>query len=97
MADREPPIFYWRHLDTGGTIAGQKKVFRGLEASRDTDSGWEDTSESGGAESEEEEESTSAEVGNDAAGSGSTFFAPAQLSTLAHLSTSTSVILPFGQ
>ncbi len=26
LAQEEPPIFYWRHLDTGGTIAGQKKV-----------------------------------------------------------------------
>ena len=51
LAEGEPPIFYWRHLDTGGTTARQKKVFRGLEASVDTDSRREDTSESGGAES----------------------------------------------
>ena len=27
LADGEPPIFYWHHLDTGGTAAGQKRVF----------------------------------------------------------------------
>ena len=27
LADGEPPIFYWRHLDTGGTAAGQKRAF----------------------------------------------------------------------
>lgn len=27
LAQGEPPIFYWRHLDTSGTTVGQKKVF----------------------------------------------------------------------
>lgn len=97
LAAEEPPIFNWRHLDTGGTIDSQKRVFRGLDASGDTDSGREDTSESDGTESVEEEESTSTEVGGEAAGSGSTFFTPPQLSTSAHLTTSTTVIPPFSQ
>ena len=45
----------------------------------------------------DEEESTSAKVGGEAAGSGPTFFTPSQLSTSAHLITSTTVIPPFGQ
>ena len=96
LADGEPPIFYWRHLDTGGTVAGQKKVFQGLQAAQgDTDSGREETSESSGAEYEEE--SASAEGGSEPADSEPTFFTPPQLSTSAHLTTFTSVIPPFGQ
>ena len=96
LADREPPVFYWRHLDTGGTAAGQKKVFQGLQAAQgDTDSGWEETSESSGAEYEEE--STFAKVESESADSEPTFFTLPQLSTSAHLTTFTSVIPPFGQ
>ena len=35
LANREPPIFYWRHLDMGGTAPSQKTVFRGLKAFED--------------------------------------------------------------
>ena len=76
LTDEEPPIFYWRHLDMGGTTTNQKRVIRGLDASGDTDSGQEDTSESDGAESVKEEENTSAEVGGEAGSTGSTFFTP---------------------
>ena len=54
LADGESSIFYWRHLDTGGTAVGQKRVFQGLDASADTDSGREDTSESDRVEFVEE-------------------------------------------
>ena len=92
----EPPIFYWRHLDTGGTAAGQKKVIQGLQvARRDTDSGQEVTS--GSSEAGYEEESTSVEIGSEPADTEPTFFTPPQLSSSAHLTTSSSVIPPFGQ
>ena len=96
LADGEPPIFYWRHLDTGGTAASQKRVLRGLDTFGDTDSGREDTSVSDETELVDEE-STSVEVGGEVAGSGPSFFTPPQLSTLAHLTTSMSIIPPFGQ
>ena len=71
LAPGEPPIFYWRHLDIGGTAAGQRKVLQGLEAYGDTNSGREETSES--SELDFEEDSTSTEVGRDAT---ATFFTP---------------------
>ena len=96
LGDREPRIFYWWDLGMGRTTASQKRVFWGLEAFGDIDSGQEDTSESDKAEFVEKEESTLMNVGSDVASSGSTFFTPPQLSTLVHLTTSMLVIPLFG-
>ena len=94
MAPGEPPIFYWRHLDTSGTTAGQGRVLQELEEyGGDTDSGWEETSKS--SASKYEEDSTLVEVARDTAVVDYSFFTPPQLPASAHLTT-TPLIPTFG-